>query len=53
MMLPCIVKSSLYVLSFTTWFCGLYSCTRITSASAPPMRKNTNAVTMYATPMRL
>jgi len=40
---PCIVKSSLYFCGLTTALSGCISCTRMTSASRPPSRKKKNA----------
>ena len=46
MIVPCIVKSWLYVSSFTICSPGLASSARIISASRPPTTKKKNAVTM-------
>ena len=42
---PCIVKSALYVWGESSVFSGAPSCRRISSASTPPIRKKTKVVT--------
>ena len=44
MVVPCIVKSALYVSALTTVAPGRASCRRMMSASIPPRRKNANAL---------
>ena len=50
---PCSVKSALYVDGVRNVLSGAPSCTRMSSASTPPSRKNTNVVTRYMIPIRL
>src|SRR5829696_8984762 len=50
---PCIVKSWLYVSGSTTSAFACASCMRITSARAPPARKKARLVAMYRIPIRL
>ena len=46
MMLPCIVKNSLYGSGLRSCWPGWASWVRISSASSPPMQKKPNDVTM-------
>ena len=41
---PCIVKIWLYASADNTWPFGCASCSRISNASMPPIKKNVNAV---------
>ncbi len=50
---PCIVNSWLNVSAETTVPFGCISWARMITASRPPIRKNTSAVTRYSTPIRL
>ena len=50
---PWIVNSALYVCGVISVLLGAPNCSRIISASVPPIRKKTNVVTMYMIPMRL
>jgi hypothetical protein len=45
MVVPCIVNNSLNVSALTTVLFGDDNCTRMTSASRPPRRKNAKALT--------
>ena len=45
MVVPCIVNSALNVPAVTTALLGWASCSRMMSASIPPMRKNAKADT--------
>ena len=45
MVVPCMVKTWLYWLADRMWPLGLASCSRISSASLPPMTKKAKAVT--------
>ena len=45
MMLPCIVKNSLYVSALRTLWPGCASCVRMPSARRPPTQKNPKDVT--------
>src|SRR3954470_22324481 len=50
---PCIVKSWLYVCGCRNVLSDCDSCTRMSSASTPPRRKKANVRTRYMIPMRL
>src|SRR3954452_14841990 len=50
---PCIVISALYVCGSSSVLLLWLSCRRISSASVPPSRKNTNVRTRYMIPIRL
>src|SRR5438067_5937644 len=50
---PCIVRTSLYVFFVSTLSFGVASCARINTASRPPTTKKTSAVAMYMIPIRL
>ncbi len=50
---PCIVNAWLKVLSSTNWRPGTASSLRMTRARSPAKKKNTNALTMYRTPIFL
>ena len=45
MVVPCMVKTWLYWLADRIWPLGRASWSRMSSASSPPTRKKTNAVT--------
>ena len=53
MIVPCIVNSSLYCWSDTTWFSGSKSWSRMIMAISPPAMKNPNDVIRYRCPMIL
>ena len=53
MVVPCIVKSSLYCAAVRTLPFAWKSCKRMRSASRPPMTKNTKAVVPYMMPIFL
>src|SRR5260370_704647 len=53
MIVPCIVKSSLYCWSETMWRSGPSSWVRMIRAISPPTRKNPNEVIRYRWPITL
>ena len=53
MIVPCMVNSSLYCWSETTWLSGPNSWSRMIMAIRPPIRKNANEVIRYRCPMTL
>ncbi len=53
MIVPCIVKSWLYVSSSTICVPGCASSARISSARMPPMMKKANEVKRYMLPITL
>ncbi len=53
MVVACMVNSALNICAVTSELFGVHSCSRITSASRPPMTKNVPAETPYRMPMRL
>src|SRR6266511_282086 len=53
MVTPCMVKIWLYFSAVSSFPFGRASCERISSASTPPIRKNTKEVKKYRTPIRL
>ena len=53
MSVPCMVNSSLYCWSDTTWLSGPSSWIRMMSAMTPAIRKKMNEVIRYKCPMIL
>ena len=53
MVVACIVNSALNISALTSVLLGVHNCSRMTSASRPPMTKKVPADTPYRMPMRL